>query len=519
MPSTFWGLNIATSGLHASQIALNTTSHNIANAQTTGYSRQATNAGAAEALRIHQPYGMLGSGVSVTDITRTRDSYYDNKYWGNHADQGHYEVKHYYMNQIELQFNEFGTSTTGFSDIYGKFFNALDELKNYPSDINYRNVVLQYGDALAEYFENISLNLQEIQNECNNEIKNIAARVNTYANGIASLNEQINVLEMNGGSANDLKDKRDVLVDELSQLVSVDVIDETSDTGSSNYKVKINGQILVQGNEYNELTTVPRTEINRRNEEDMQGLYDLQWKSGVTFDIYYGGLSGSLRGYVEIRDGNDGEQALTGDSGVAYKGIPDYLEEVNEWVTKFAYAFNELHITGDTLEGQKGEPFYILKDMTLEEQQAAADAEGVELIDYIRDNMTADNWHVNPNIANNPYKLATTYNLTEGVDGQDLITKLANLRDDRIYTSGNGEDYFQRIVSAIAINTSAAKNMEGSFTSIGKAIVNQRLSISGVDEDEEAMDLVKYQNAYELAAKALSVMAEVLDKLINGTAL
>ena len=156
--------------------------------------------------------------------------------------------------------------------------------------------------------------------------------------------------------------------------------------------------------------------------------------------------------------------------------------------------------------------------MTLEAQQAEADKEGISLNEYIRRNMTADNWRVNPAIVTNPYKLATTVDVSQGVDSQDLILKLAGLRDERIYVSGNAEDCFQRIVSAIAINTSAAKNMEDSFTNIGKAIVNQRLSISGVDEDEEAMDLVKYQNAYELAAKALTVMEEILDKLINGTA-
>ncbi|MBE5949402.1 MAG: flagellar hook-associated protein FlgK [Lachnospiraceae bacterium] len=518
MPSTFWGLNIATSGLNASQIAVNTTTHNIANSQTNGFSRQSTNAAAAEALRTYQSFGMQGSGVTVSDITRTRDSYYDNKYWNNNAEEGHYDVKHYYMDQIELQFNEFGTSTTGFTTMYGNFFNALDELSNYPSEINYRNVVLQYGEALAEYFTNISTNLKTIQNECNNEIKNIAARINTYANGIASLNEQINTLEMNGGSANDLKDKRDVLVDELSKLVSITVIDELSDTGSSSYKVKINGQILVEGHNYNELTTVPRTEVTKRNDEDMQGLYDLQWESGVTFDLYYAGLTGEIKGYVDIRDGNDGQVTLTGEIGVAYKGIPDYLEEINDWVRIFAYELNELHVTGETLEGDKAEPFYILKDMTLEEQQKAADKEGISLNEYIKNNMTADNWRVNPAIATNPYKLATTVDVSQGPDNQDLILKLAGLRDERIYVSGNAEDCFQRIVSAIAINTSAAKNMEDSFTNIGKAIVNQRLSISGVDEDEEAMDLVKYQNAYELAAKALTVMEEILDKLINGTA-
>lgn len=518
MPSTFWGLNIATSGLNAAQIALNTTSHNVANAQTKGYSRQETNAAAAEALRVHQRYGMLGSGVQVTAINRIRDSYYDNKYWRNNASEGQYETKHYYMEQVQLQFNEFGVSKTGFSTVYNNFFNAIDELSNYPSEVNYRNVVLQYGGALTEYFSGISTNLQALQKECNNEIKNMTDRINSYATGIASLNEQIKTLEMYGGSANDLKDSRDVLVDELSKLVSINITEVESDTGSSSYRIKINGQILVDGEDYNELTVVSRTEAGRRNEEDMQGLYTVQWKSGVSFDMYYADLSGELRGYVDMRDGNDNGATLTGDRGVSYKGIPYYMNQINTWVKEFAYELNKIHIKGEDLDGNAAEPFFTLKNMTLDEQKAAAAAEGISLLDYIKNNMTADNCQVNPSIYTNPYKLATTMKVSEGVDGQDLVKEFVGLRDKKIFVSGGAEDCFQGMISSMAINTSDAESMETSFQKIGKAIVNQRLSISGVDEDEEATNLVKYQNAYELSAKALSVMSEILDKLINGTA-
>ncbi|MBQ9764915.1 MAG: flagellar hook-associated protein FlgK, partial [Lachnospiraceae bacterium] len=300
MPSTFWGLNIATSGMNASQIALNTTSHNIANVNTTGYSKQSADITAAEALRVHREYGMFGSGVTVVDINRARESYYDVKYWNNNQNYGQQEVMHYYMEQIQLHFNEFGVSTTGFSEVYEDLFNALDELSNAPSEVNYRNVVIQHASSLTEYFENISINLQSIQEECNNEIKNITGRINSYAEGIASLNEQIRILQMNGGEPNDLFDKRDVLVDELSKIVNLNVADVLSDIGSSSYRIKINGQLLVDGDSYGELTVVPRTAVNKRNEEDMQGLYDVVWKTGVSFDEYHAETGGELQGYINI---------------------------------------------------------------------------------------------------------------------------------------------------------------------------------------------------------------------------
>ncbi len=522
MPSTFWGLNIARSGLNAAHLALNTTNHNIANVNTQGYSKQEVHSVAAEAIRIYQPYGMLGSGVAVTDISRTRDSYYDMKLWKNQQNYGRYEVTHYYMEQIQLHFNEFGVSTTGFSEVYNGFFNSLDELKNYPSDPNYRNVAINYGMSLSEYFNNISNNLQAIQEEANNEVENVVERVNTYATAIGSLNKQIMTLQMNGAEPNDLLDQRDVLVDELSKLVNVQVTNTVSDIGSSSYRIKLNGQILVDDATVNTLMVERRTDANKRNPEDTEGLYNVKWSTGVEFDEYHIEVGGELRGYLDIRDGNDSQETLIGARGVDYKGIPHYIREINTWIQTFTYEFNKLHDKGETLDDKAAEPFFVLKDMSVKEQKEAAAAEGISFVEYINKNITAYNCTVNPNIVKDPYQLATAYSenyeTAEGIDKQDLINDLVDIRDRRLYLAGTADDCFQGMISAIGVNTSSAKSMEINFDNIGKAIENQRLSVSGVDEDEEAMNLVKYQAAYELAAKAMSVMSEILDKLINGTA-
>jgi len=523
MPSTFWGLNIARTGLNAAHLALNTTNHNIANVNTEGYSRQETKTKAAEAIRIYQPYGMLGSGVEVTDISRTRESYYDMKLWNNQQNFGRYEVTHYYMEQIQLHFNEFGVSTTGFSEVYNGFFNSLDELKNYPSDPNYRNVVINYGMSLSEYFNNISNNLQAIQEEANNEVENVVERVNTYATAIGSLNKQIMTLQMNGAEPNDLLDQRDVLVDELSKLVNINITDTRSDVGTSSYRIKLNGQILVDDATVNKLTVERRTADTKRNPEDIEGLYNIKWATGVEFDEYHVEVGGELRGYLDIRDGNDSQDTLTGARGVEYKGIPHYIREINTWIKTFTHEFNKLHVQGENLEDNVAEPFFVIKDMDLSNWATATDAERQAIIDDINKNITAYNCTVNPNIVKNPYELATAYTkdyeTAEGIDKQDLISDMVDLRDKRLYLAGTADDCFQGMISAIGVNTSSAKSMEINFENIGQAISNQRLSVSGVDEDEEAMNLVKYQAAYELAAKAMSVMAEILDKLINGTAL
>ena len=121
MPSSFFGLTVAYSGLNASQASINTTANNISNVQTKGYSKQVVNLTASSALRCYQRYGSTGTGVTADSVTQLRDEYYDEKYWNNQATLGLYEKKLYYMEQIQNYYTDgtFSTTTSsGFSTIY-----------------------------------------------------------------------------------------------------------------------------------------------------------------------------------------------------------------------------------------------------------------------------------------------------------------------------------------------------------------------------------------------------------------
>ena len=117
MPSQFFGLNIAYTGLLASNAAMNTTSNNIANVQTEGYSRQQVTQQASNALRVFQTYGCAGAGVETLAIERVRDEFYDGRFWDNNAQLGEYDMKQYYMQQLETYFDDDGKST-GFKTIF-----------------------------------------------------------------------------------------------------------------------------------------------------------------------------------------------------------------------------------------------------------------------------------------------------------------------------------------------------------------------------------------------------------------
>lgn len=258
MSSQFFGLNIAYKGLLASNAALNTTANNVSNAQTDGYSRQRVVQQAADAIRVFQSYGCAGAGVETLAIERVRDEFYDVKFWNNNARVGEYENKQYYMRQVEDYFTD-DTTTPGFKTIFDQMTNGLQEILKNAGSVTAKSQFVSFAQSLTEYFNNLSGNLKELQKDVNQEIKLKVDETNSLASEIASLNKQINIIEMGGGTANELRDRRSLLIDQLSKIVDVEV-DETPirdtnhpdrETGASRYVVYIaGGQLLVDGSEY-----------------------------------------------------------------------------------------------------------------------------------------------------------------------------------------------------------------------------------------------------------------------------
>ena len=318
MSSTFFGLNIAKTGLNAYQASINTTSHNISNASTDGYSRQTVEKQAAQAIRTYNRYGAQGAGVDLVSVERERNSYYDTKYWNNSAYYGQYAAKADYMMQIENYFNEIDQD--GFTTEFNNFFNALTDLTSEPDGTDKRVTSISYAGSLTSYFNSLSENLRQVQEDANDQIKSVCLRVNSISDQILSLNKQIQTIEITGENANDLRDQRDVLVDELSEYVNVQIVetdvyvrgakDANGDplkAGITDFAVYINDQLLVDNLKSNHLITTPREFETNMN--DSVGLYDVTWNfpDGDKFDLNSTGMDGELKALFDIRDGNNKE--------------------------------------------------------------------------------------------------------------------------------------------------------------------------------------------------------------------
>ncbi len=317
MPSQFFGLNIAYTGLLASNAALNTTNNNIANVQTEGYSRQQVNQQAANALRVFQTYGCAGAGVDTLSIERIRNEFYDSRFWVNNRKVGEYNQKQYYMTQIENFFDDNGQNA-GFKTVFDQLMiKGLQALKDNPDDLSTKQQFVGFADSLAEYFNGAVGNLQKLQKDVNQEIKVKIDEINSLAKEIATLNKQINTIEMSGSmKANELRDRRILLLDQLSEIVDVetketlvrDTNNEDRETGGTRFIVKIaGGQTLIDGNDYYGLECVARTADEKVNHTDIDGLYDVRWENGSKFNLYNASMGGALKGLVDLRDGNNSE--------------------------------------------------------------------------------------------------------------------------------------------------------------------------------------------------------------------
>ena len=605
MPSSFFGLHVAATGLNAAQAAINTTANNISNVNTDGYSRQEVGRVAAAAQRCFTSYGSIGTGVEVTKVTQVRDIYYDEKYWNNNAKLGLHEKTLYYMQQIEDYYAD-DVKVSGFSTLYSKMFNGLENVKKNAGDASVRNEFISGARELMDYFNSTGTSMQDLQSSINDEIKTCVDTINSVSQKVALLNKQINIIEMEGGMANELRDERARLIDEVSKLIPVEAVEyevlnsnyEDQKTGATRFEVRFNGNLLVENYNYNTLSVVTRDK--KANQTDIDGLYDVKWDySGAVIDFTSNAIDGEMRAMFQVRDGNDEEnlkgkvtstdtykitisnptvtnidkmnmpnegtvlvnstyynysdfevetdadgnitsytftldrplssdertgimgKGLTVGKTVNYKGIPYYMGQMNEFLRSFTREFNDIEKTGVDGYGNPMGAFFVAYDAFAQKELDGSDniksaTFNSQSNTYYR--MTCLNARVNKASQADPNLFATTTDFSKGESANDLVDSLANLENGvKLFRGGSGSAFLQCIYADITVDTQENQVFTNSYTSIKNAIAQQRMSVSGVDEDDEAMDLIKFQNAYQLAAKCISTLTAMYDQLILNT--
>lgn len=522
MRSTFFGFNIARSGLFASQRALDITGHNIANANTPGYSRQRLNVTSSNPMALPGGQGMIGTGVDTHSIQQLRDQFLDFKFRQENTTSGEWSTRADSLQQIEAILNE--PSDSGIRKVMDEFYTALEELSkgSNADNLTVRAQVRERGIALTKTLNHMYNQLADMQKNMDFAIKTTVDQINGFGEQIANLNKQIFQFELDGSHANDLRDQRNLLVDKLSELVDIEV----QESADGKFKVSINGIGLVSHFNSEKLAVVERS--TNMNYMDQNGLVDVKWGNGSSFNC----KSGTLKGLLNMRDN------MIGDT----KGIPYYMDRLNRFSTVFAARFNMQHQQGYGLSGAgTGIEFFNSPTiMTTPPSNPLVGATPEEKIlnyekNYPNKTIFQDGggvWYEVDTIAASQISLSSDIinslnNIAAGLSHDGLGSslpgdggnagELIKMRHDvDMFTWGSPDDFFKSLVSNLGVDSQEAIRMTDNQQVLVNQIENNRQSISGVSLDEEMANMVKFQHSYNASARMITTIDEMLDKIING---
>lgn len=634
MSGLFATLNTSKGAMYTQQQSINITSHNIANAGTPGYSRQHGIQQTARPQTVTGA-GQVGTGVVMNEIQRTRNIFLDYQIRKESSSKGMYDIREQYLTEIEAVFNE--PSNTGLSKLLSEFFDGWQSLSTNPEKSDARTIVAEKAKTLANELNHSYTNLSKISENSKNQIQQSIFDINNIFDQLNSINDEIKTVTVAGNNPNDLMDRRDLLLDELStkfgintknenynsmmlkpegleginlintdgstevnKLAFVDKIepetydstktatityykngDKTSDDNMVKLTIK-----NISPNEFNEIKKT-RTLWTDKNGNVEGAIYDEQSKKFtltrpevefdknaqpnedviVTFKDSSGGKIGDtitlkkseadkLEDIVYINSSNqvvgvkniDGKDMIvkspdyfnpsTGELGgvlSVYKDVDGYKEQMNSLAKAIAYSVNAIHMEG---YGKDTIPFFVSEIGTPDEYKDAK-----------YENITAENIKVNQAIIDDSMKIQTKANKDSGKTDGSRALAIAQLRDlsmniqeikeattysefktkeftmktgESILTGNNPitgmkvEGYFKNSINKLGVQSQEAQRIVKNQETLLQGLITRRASVSGVSMDEEMVNLVQFQHAYQANAKMISTVDELLDVVING---
>jgi flagellar hook-associated protein 1 FlgK len=569
MPGLYGILDMAKWATLTQQANISVVSHNISNVNTPGYSRQKVILGAA--IPVTTEAGQMGTGVRTVTVQREYDNFVGVQLNFETQLLGNWKALNYSFQRVEEIFNE--SSEYGLSGVMDEYWNAWQALADNPSGQAERAALVNIAETMSNDFNKMYNDFHTLQTDVNNSIKGTVDEINTLTDQIVELNEKISRIEVSDDMANDFRDQRDGLMNELAEKIGYDYLED--DLGQVSIFLE-NGNPLVQARMKWELDV----EINTAN----GNFYDVTWNDGsgtltpITDNITRGELSGML----EMRD----------------TIIPDYLSKVDRLAGGIINATNQLHYNGYGLDGSTENNFFlplsvatgvsedntgdggITSDpsdsvydntvLTLDDyeirfgagntfeiynvtegvlvDEARVDGsvigggsfgytsgstiqfEGIEVRitdgalggpldgDVFTVSSTGDaakNMTVNPEIAGDVTKIAAA----EGVEGDDNVNALAIavLRDGNTMNNNTTSfsSYYSGLVGEVGVDVQgASRNLVYRETMV-EQLNTRKESVSGVNLDEEAVNLMRYQAAFTAAARMITVVDELIQELLN----
>lgn len=468
-------LDIAKGALIAQEKAMAVVSHNLANVNTPGYSRQKA------ILESYSPVSSakikIGMGVLISSVIQYVDQFTVRNIYQKTSTLKEFETKASILSQMETIFNE--TRGTGLTQAMNEFWVAWQDLSNNPGGIAERTALLTKGEILSSRFNSMSNDLTQLRRETNASIGLAIVELNRLIKGIAEVNEKIVMVESSGTSANDLRDLRRNYLEKLSELVGNVYLE---DENGSLKVMTSTGVMLVNGNHYWLLS----------HKED-----HIYWNQ-IESDISYRFKGGKIGALLDLRD----------------EIIPQALANLDELAGSLIREVNLLHREGYTLSGETGKYFF--------EIFGGDDYRGAAA--FIK---------LSGDVKNTPNNIAAAGNSSSAPGDNENVLRILALQTDRNIEirkwsyENRGQtvshqiqrttldDYYGMLVGEIGILTEEFNENKDFSQALLNNLHELRDSVSGVNLDEEMIELMKIQRAHEAASKLVSIADEMLRCLLE----
>lgn len=497
----FHSLEVARQALFVQQSALHTTSHNIANANTEGYSRQRVNFEQQTAYPFgsrNRPQipGQIGTGVKAGSVDRIRVDYLDVQYRTENSQSGYWQTRANALGRIESLMNE--PSDTGLASVLNDFWASLQDLSVNPDNSGARSVVIQRGGAVADTFNYLAETISGFQNDIKQQMEQKALQVNNIIKQIHDINGQVSRLEPHGYTTNDLYDKRDLLIDELSSILNIEVTKSAS--GKSELTpASADGVVTIKLKD-SDGNSRDITLVNGQGEPPFNE-FEVDFDEAGNFTGFQ--VGGEL--VTEINDlGNGSMKAMY---ELYTQTFPEVLSQLDEMAYYFATEFNKIHQQGDTLDGKEGTPFFGGFEA---ENNAALNIKVIiedpsDIAAAQRGQGVGDGTNIQELIKMFDQSLKITVEDEDGNEAQETIPSIM--------------ENYQSLIGKLAVETQQANQMTDSTGMLQAQVDRQRQSVSAVSLDEEMTNLIQFQHAYNAAARNITAIDEMLDRIINNMGL
>lgn len=452
-------LNTAVRALIASQTAVDNAAHNISNVATPGYSRQRVHLAAIPPAYAADGLPRAGAGVEVLSIERVRDLFIDFQYRSQNQALGRFSARAQSLSRAELALGEPGEA--GMRAALSRFFNVWRDLSNTPESGPARTAVIEAGRTLALTARRISSSFVELRNDANARLVQDVAEINQLTSEVASLNDQVVQLTIAGENTGDLRDRQAVATDRLSQLLDITY----SELDHGRIDISLNGRQLVADDRAFAIYGDPGGALNYVTLKFVQD------------DVAVAVGDGEVRGLLDQRDID----------------LPSRIADLDTLIGQIITDVNTVHAAGFGLDGVGGRDFF-----------TGAGASDIS----VDATVAADT---------NAVAAAST---AAGVPGDALQAQaLSDLQYSLSLSGGIAtyDEFYESFVSQLGVAVRDASAQATAQQLVVEQLEQARQSVSGVNLDEEMVDLMRYQRAYEAATRLIRVIDEILDSLINRT--